>query len=231
LKDQFSFFIGKKNLPPIFFPVFCKSSWPEKLRSMSQDFANQNKRMMRSFVISLVFLGTAGLAAAQTFNNGLGVAFSIIQAKDLQAGHYKTGLIQSSVMYFPRWNLAERDQSSFSIGVPFSAGIGTVNNADGVFFNADIPVTGDYNMGCRSTPYSESAFGGYFGAGFGYNYTTYSGYPGSGNVSSYGPLVHAGIRVVVSKKFSEIMSFGIFYKYGLESEKYRTMGFNVLYEF
>lgn len=187
---------------------------------------------MRQIFISLVILFSVGnIVSAQTFSNSAGLTLSFLQGRETKDGPYKNLIIQKSATYFPRLNLSEKENSSFSIGMPISLGIGSVNNSDGVFFNADAPLVADYNMGCRSTPDNGSGFGGFFGAGFGYNYTTYSGYFGSGNVSSYGPMAHAGIRFVVSQKFSEVMGFGVFYKLGLESEKYKTFGFNVLYEF
>ena len=114
------------------------------------------------------------------------------------------------------------------MGIPLSAGIGTVNNSDGIAFSADVPLMGDYNFGCDAIPESESGFGGFLGAGFGYTYTSASSYFGSSNLSSYGPMVHAGVRFIVSQKFSQSMTFGLFYKVGIEQEKYKTIGFNFL---
>lgn len=42
------------------------------------------------------------------------------------------------------------------------------------------------------------------------------------------PGTHAGIRFIVSQKFSQSMTFGLFYKVGIEQEKYKTIGFNFL---
>jgi hypothetical protein len=157
-----------------------------------------------------------------------GGTFSIVQGKEPESGKYKSVLLQTCGTYFSRYNFSESDNSSFSLGVPLSAGIGLVNNSDGVAFSVDVPLMADYNFGCDAIPESESGFGGYLGGGFGYSYTSASTYFGSNNISNYGPAVHAGVRLVVSQKFSQSMTFGLFYKLGIEQEKYKTIGFNFL---
>jgi len=183
------------------------------------------------FIFFLIIFFLVNTASAQTFTNSFGITLSFLQGRETGDGPYKNILIQKSGTYFPRLNLSEGDNSSFSIGMPLSAGIGTVNNSDGVIFTVDAPLVGDYNFGCNSTPDNENGFGGFIGAGFGYTYTNYASYFGSGNIKSYGPVGHAGIRFVVSQKFSQDLVFGVFYKLGFEPEKYKTFGFNVLGEF
>lgn len=184
--------------------------------------------MLKKFLIfSLLFLFVLA-SNGQSFMSSYGGTVSIIQARETPDAPYKTEVIQLAGTYFPRYNLSESDNSSFSLGIPLSAGIGKVNNADGVAFSVDVPLVGDYNIGCDAIPESESGFGGYAGAGFGYGYSSASSYFGSSNLSSYGPLIHAGVRFVVSQKFLESMTFGLFYKFGMEQEKYKTIGFNFL---
>ena len=165
---------------------------------------------------------------AQSFMSSYGGTFSIVQGKETPGGSYKTLLLQTCGTYFPRYDVSESENSSLSLGIPLSAGIGTVNNGGGIGFSVDVPLMGDYNFGCDAFPESESGFGGFLGAGFGYTYTSVSSYFGSGNLSSYGPMIHGGTRFIVSQKFSESMTFGLFYKFGIEQEKYKTIGFNFL---
>lgn len=186
--------------------------------------------MVRNFLFFSAIILFAANGKAQSFMNSYGGTFSVVQGKDKESGNgsYKTVLLEMCGTYFPRYNLSESDNSSLSLGIPFSAGIGTVNNSDGVAFSVDVPLMADYNFGCDAIPESESGAGGYVGAGFGYNYTSASSYFGSSNLSSYGPIIHAGVRLVVSQKFSQSMTFGLYYKLGIESEKYKTIGFNFL---
>ena len=184
--------------------------------------------MLKRFLFfTAFFFFTAGINA-QSFMSSYGGTASVIQGKETSDGPYKTVLYQLCGTFFPRYNLSESDNSSISLGIPLSAGIGTVNNSDGIAFSADVPLMGDYNFGCDAIPESESGFGGFLGAGFGYTYTSASSYFGSSNLSSYGPMVHAGVRFIVSQKFSQSMTFGLFYKVGIEQEKYKTIGFNFL---
>ena len=184
--------------------------------------------MLKQFFFFTAFYFFCAGINAQSFMSSYGGTFSITQGRETSDGPYKTLQYQMSGTYFLRYNLSESDNSSISLGVPLSAGIGDVNNSDGIAFSVDVPLMGDYNFGCDAIPESESGVGGFVGAGFGYTYTSASGYFGSSTLSSYGPMIHAGMRLVVSQKFSQSMSFGLFYKLGIEREKYKTIGFNFL---
>lgn len=185
---------------------------------------------MKKFLIFFsLFFFISQIGFSQSFMNSFGVTLSFLQAKNPSTNSYKTQSIQKLGTYFPKYNLSEKDNSSFSIGVPLSAGIGNVNGGgDGVFFSFDVPLMFDYNMGCNSTPDNESGFGGYVGLGFGYNYTGISSGYGDENMNSYGPIVHAGISFLISKD-SRPLTFGAFYKLGMEEGKFKTFGINILY--
>jgi hypothetical protein len=99
-------------------------------------------------------------------------------------------------------------------------------SANGIAWGFDLPVALDYNIGCKSTPDNEQTFGGYMGAGFSYMYTGWSGGE-TGKVVSYGPLALTGIRFS-SSQASWSVTVGVYFKYGLEKEKYKTFGFNVI---
>ncbi len=129
--------------------------------------------------------------------------------------------------FFPRYNLTEADNSSFSIGVPLSLGIGGVEDG-GVFFVSDLPVTADLNLGCKSTSENESGFGGYIGGGFGYTFLNYNDGYGSEKVKQVGPLVHAGVRFNISKNSSSALEIGFFYKRGIDVDKLQSAGIHIL---
>lgn len=132
----------------------------------------------------------------------------------------------------------ETDNSSLSIGFPVGAGVGLMTNSDfsdaGVSFAFDVPAVLDYNIGFNATPYTPGSFGGYFGVGFGYykaiitgsNYSDFNG-------ATYGPMVRGGIRIRNANRYGQEspMTFGIYYKKGLEKDHLNTIGLDILYDF
>ncbi|HEY5407847.1 MAG TPA: hypothetical protein VIJ92_12200, partial [Ginsengibacter sp.] len=140
--------------------------------------------------------------------------------------------------WFPRYNFIEGENSSVSIGAPVGVGIGLVTNTiggdAGILFSYDLPVVIDYNIGCKSTVDNDRTFGGYFGAGFGYNKVTISGSSYSDfNGASYGPLIRAGFRFGSANESwnGHALTAGVYYKMGLENDQLHTIGFNVLMDF
>jgi hypothetical protein len=144
----------------------------------------------------------------------------------------KPTILGYGIFLYPRYNVSETESGAISVGIPATLGLsGSVNSQTGGSLNltADLPVTVDYNVGAGSTASNESGFGGFVGVGFGYTYTNqsyeYITYGGSGydqfKASSYGPLVHAGIKAVIGQKTYFLRAF---YKMGLETEKFKTFG-------
>ena len=58
----------------------------------------------------------------------------------------------------------------------------------------DVPITVDVNFGARATPYNESLFGAYLGAGFDYNFMNFT--YGSFKIiqHTFGPTIHGGLK-------------------------------------
>lgn len=185
------------------------------------------------FVVLVIIHFLSYTLKAQSFMQGLGANISILSAKiNNQYESYTFTMVVTHFSYFPRVNLTESENSSVSIGVPLGVGIGILNNAGagtagGVAWGFDLPVALDYNMGCKSTPENEDNFGGYFGAGFGYMYTGWTDAGETSHANTYGPMVRGGIRFG-SGQGRWHTTVGLFYKLGLESQKYKTFGFNVL---
>ena len=167
------------------------------------------------FIIVLICISLAG--KAQNFMFSYGPTVSVLQDE----GILKYGT------FFLRRNVSEGENSSLSIGTPFSLGIGGVDQG-GAFFVADVPVTADFNIGCKSTPETESGFGGFIGGGFGYTYLAYTESYYGGPVKHYGPLVQAGIRFRYSKNSSSAIEIGFFYKKGIEADKLQSAGVHIL---
>jgi hypothetical protein len=176
---------------------------------------------------------------SQEFMHSVGGTISVLSGTLGNPGETSSfSMMQTNFTYFPRYNFIENENSSFSIGAPVGAGIGVVSNTyggdAGVSFAFDVPVVLDYNLGFKATSESSNYFGGYFGAGFGYYHVTVTGSQYFDfNGTSYGPLVRGGVRIGSSNESwgDHGLTIGIFYKKGLEKEKFNTFGFNVLYDF
>ena len=169
--------------------------------------------------------------------HGAGATISaIVGTVKIPGGSESFGLSQTNLTYFPRYNFIENENSSISVGAPIGVGLAVVSNTSGddagISFAYDLPVVVDYNMGCKSTKENDKHFGGYVGAGFGYykisiSNSEYSNYNGA----TYGPMVRGGVRFKLPKWDSEVVTIGMYYKQGIESDKLTTIGFNVLYDF
>lgn len=144
-------------------------------------------------------------------------------------------MIQTAFSYFPRFIVAQSDNSSVSVGVPLGLGVGLSSdlngNDAGVFFSYDLPLVVDYNIGCKSTPDNESTFGTYFGAGFGYHKTIIKASENSDfKGATYGPLVRAGVRFGPPQEIfrGQAITVGLYFKKGIEKSKTTTFGFSAL---
>jgi hypothetical protein len=188
-------------------------------------------RKLMTFLLCVLL--TSGKTFSQSFMNSIGANISILYAKINTQYDHETFLMNvNQFSYFPRITLSESDNSSVSLGAPLGAGIGILNSggdADGIAWSFDAPLVMDYNMGCKSTPDNEDRFGSYLGAGFGFMYTGWSSYENDKAIS-YGPLARVGIRLA-GREQNWHMTVGVFFKYGVEKEKYKTFGFNVLSDF
>jgi hypothetical protein len=152
---------------------------------------------------------------------------------DVEGEYEKPTILGYGIFYHPRYNLTESDNSAISVGFPITFGIsGSVNSQTGssLSITADLPLTIDYNFGGGASSSSEGeGFGGFVGAGFGYTYSNQSTYyemaGGAGyehmKGTSYGPLAQAGIRAPIGDKSYFLR---VFYKMGLETQKFKTFG-------
>lgn len=189
-----------------------------------------------AFLFTLTIITTSN---AQQLMHGFGVTLSVLQGTlhEGNGGFESFGVEQDNLTYFPRFNFVENENSSISIGAPIGVGIGIVTNSygndAGVLFSYDLPLVIDYNIGCKSTMDNDRTFGGYFGAGFGYNKVKISGSSYSDfNGSSYGPLLRAGFRFGSSSESwkGHGVTAGAYYKIGIDKNMLYTIGFNVLYD-
>jgi hypothetical protein len=176
-------------------------------------------------------------AQAQSFMHSAGATIAVMSA-DYETPYYSEKFIvtKSGLTYFPRFNFIEGENSSVSVGVPLTAGLSiarnTLDEETGVSWNLDFPVVLDFNIGAKSTPDNAGTFGGYVGGGFGYSLTSIKFGSESTNANTYGPLFRGGVRFGFNRQDMDLgLTIGLFYKIGLEEEKFKTFGFNVLVDF
>ncbi len=155
-------------------------------------------------VCMVTILATAG-ASAQSFMHGAGLNVFVATAPNGKAA------VNGGVSYSPRFNFIEQEDMSVSVGLPFTAGVSgsysanynsqygsSSSNTLSFMFNA--PLLVNLNMGAGSTKESESRFGYFVGAGFGYHYGSYNisdilNYEEtSTKFSTIGPVGNAGVR-------------------------------------
>lgn len=133
--------------------------------------------------------------------------------------------------YFPRINAFESKTLALSASAPITAGILADNEGGSsrIGFGVDVPLMVDLSIGAGSSDKNENTVGGFIGAGFGFTHAnqkyTYSA-PGWTGVerykgTSYGPVVHTGFRYA---HYKYDFTIRVFYKKGLEEQKFKTFG-------
>ena len=195
--------------------------------------------LKKCFGILLLTCGLAGGTHAQ-FMHSLGGTVAVMHTTVGPDGYQNSlTFVYKDITYFPRYNVIENDNSSLSVGIPLGLGFGSASNiSDGtssLYFGFDAPLAIDFNFGAKSTSNSDAGFGGYIGGGFGYRYSSFhiSDYYGDASFksNSYGPLARAGVRFGLGSSSNMGLTIGLYYKIGLETEKYKTYGLNVLMDF
>lgn len=122
--------------------------------------------------------------------------------------YYSGYAFAPSLSYWFRFNYYEFNEFlSLSASLPLSAG-GYFSSYSGGFFMVDLPVTADINFGNQANDLTEFPIGGFLGVGGGFNFMY-----GIGASRSYGPLLHAGLRVApggrnMTLRFSYLLGIG-----------------------
>ena len=176
-------------------------------------------------IIFFIFSITA--VHAQKFNHSVGAGFTLMVHEIASTNSYDGSIVKNifrgGVEYFPRYNFVEGEKSSFSVGAPVSFGVGLVNTS----FDRGFMLAGDaslglyFNQGHMATKKSNSKFGFFLGGGFSGGFANIFLESVSPKLKSYGPMVHAGFRFPFTDDNAQI---GLFYRHGLEADKFRTFG-------
>lgn len=146
-------------------------------------------------IAALAILGFAGLGAnAQvSFNHSIGAAYYLSDGAEAPA-----------ILYSPRLNVVELGRElTISVGTHLGLGFQKSASSDGSSsgsFAIDIPLMAEMNFGHAANPDTRSGFGGFIGAGVGYNQMSREDeFSGSIEKSSTTGLVfNAGIRTIIS---------------------------------
>lgn len=188
---------------------------------------------MKRLIVSALSCLAVSCAFSQSFFNGAGVTVFVTTAQGATAQSV------GALTYSPRINVMENDNFSLSLGIPVSLGAsGSVNSQSGsslsFIFNA--PLLCNINFGAGSTKDNDSRFGFFAGAGAGYQYGTinvtdpYYGDVVSSNISTYGPVADAGVRIGVGEGTHNIEIRGQFMK-GMDASKANSIGVGAVFNF
>lgn len=188
------------------------------------------QRLIKRLLVSFTLLLTISSSQAQ-FMHGFGgtINYQFMQDEDKNSEF----ILMSNLTYSPRLVFGANERSSFSLGLPISAGIGLVNDGyGGIYYGGELPLVFDVNMGRKSSPVNEDSFGWYTGAGFSYRFTWLSDGEEAERFHSYGPVFRLGMRVGNNRNNPDkAMSIGLSVKVGLEEEKWKTFGLSFIQEF
>ena len=133
-------------------------------------------------------------------------------------------------MYSPRLNFYDiKDEIILSVGTHIGLGL-VYNSQEGASsFALDLPIVAEINFGQGADKFSESRFGGFFGAGYGISKIGAAGAFGDDYNEAAGLLVNAGVRAIIKeqacglrvsylknskKEFKDVISVGVFYTFG-----------------
>jgi len=189
---------------------------------------------MKKLFFSVFAFCLSSFAFSQTFMQGVGI--NVV----LQSSAGSSADPVGAIMYSPRVNFMETENTSFSVGIPLSFGISGTYNSQNYVDNSlgmmlDVPLMFNYNYGAGSTKEAEDKFGFFAGVGFGYHTNQYtatdvSGYDYSNKMAGFGPVGNAGARLGVGHG-SHNLELRFSYMKTLDISKSNVMGIGFLLNF
>lgn len=189
---------------------------------------------MKKIIFLLLTFCLSSVAFSQTFMQGVGINVVLQSAAGYSADPV------GAIIYSPRINFMETENTSFSVGIPMSFGIsGSYNSQypedNSLGFMFDAPLMFNYNYGAGSTKEAEEKFGFYAGAGFGYHtnqFTTtdINGYDYMAKLSGFGPVGNVGARMGVGHG-SHNLDLRFSYMKTLDQSKSNVIGIGFLFNF
>ncbi len=189
---------------------------------------------MKKLLFSVFAFCLSSFAFSQTFMQGVGI--NVV----LQSSAGSSADPVGAIMYSPRVNFMETENTSFSVGIPLSFGISGTYNSQNYADNSlgmmlDVPLMFNYNYGAGSTKEAEDKFGFFAGVGFGYHTNQYtatdeSGYDYSNKMAGFGPVGNIGARLGVGHG-SHNLEFRFSYMKTMDISKSNVMGIGFLFNF
>jgi hypothetical protein len=189
---------------------------------------------MKKLLFSALALCLSGFAFSQSFMQGVGINVVLQSSSGFSANPV------GAIMYAPRVNFMETDNTSLSVGLPMSFGISGSYNSQNVGGNSlgftfDAPLMFNYNYGAGSTKEVEDKFGFFAGAGFGYHTHQYTatddlGYDYTAKMSGFGPVGNVGARLGVGHG-SHNLELRFSYMKTLDVSSSNIMGIGFLFNF
>jgi hypothetical protein len=189
---------------------------------------------MKKIIFLVIAVCLSGFAFSQTFIQGVGINVVLQSAYGVQADPV------GALIYSPRVNVMEMENTSLSIGIPMSFGVsGSYNTMDagnstlGIMFDAPLMI--NYNYGAGSTKEVEDKFGFYGGVGFGYHMNQYVasdnyGNDLSGQRSGFGPVGNIGARMGVGQG-THNLELRFSYMKTLDASKSGIVGIGLIFNF
>lgn len=158
--------------------------------------------MKKIFTLYLIFLGLKGFSQDDSaLDVSSNIGWGVEAMGTLQINHQPGNEITLpfyGLGIYPRYNLfAPFDYLSVSAGLPLNFGIEASASTFGSYLQYffDTPLEFALNFGERANAASDYLFGGYIGAGLGYNYAVYSDTNTNKFASSaLGPVFSFGLR-------------------------------------
>jgi hypothetical protein len=200
---------------------------------------------MKKTILFILFLSSFyGNSFSQSFQHGAGTGYAHQISKDTDGTDYVT------LLYSPRIRFAEKDNSSFTIGIPVSLALAggfsyssSLGNTSTFQYLIQAPLMINYNSGAGASANTSKRFGYFAGAGFGLNFGNYrvveliddqSGFPyydyRSKTRTRFGPAVNAGLRFGVGRKSRSIEVLASYMK-GISGDNPHYLGMGALFNF
>jgi len=212
--------------------------WQKKAFSI---FSKTKKPMLkRTLVFLIICVCLSTTLAAQKVLQSVGVSAATMWAT--LHGKQKQGpfnLQTAYITYFPRINFSIYEGTSISVGIPLSVGLATMNNelfaAKGNALSYDLPFVLDFNNGFKTGEPGDDLFGFYFGAGIDYTGTRFDSIGiTSSKPSGVGFIIRGGARFgffQINDDLHRSITIGLFHKAGLSTDRFKTVGINLLFDF
>jgi outer membrane protein W len=184
--------------------------------------------MNKKYTLSIFALGFSCFAYSQTFLYGIGIG-SMIQTQTVSP-HISSFTFTNSF----RFSFNEKGNSSFSIDLPATIGFSSTYSGQGpdltLGIMIDAPLLLSYNYGAGYKRESNSRFGFFAGAGFGYHRNEYSYTDDNNNnvrsqINGFGPVGNTGVRFAVGRNLQH--NFEIRFSYMKMIDGYKTNIFGI----